>query len=152
MTRIDPFLWFDGTAEAAADLYVSLVPDSRIDSVTRGADGKAFTVAFTLAGVRYLALNGGPHYKLTPAFSLFVHCADQAEVDRLWDALLADGGSAMRCGWLNDRFGLSWQIVPERMNALLADPDPEKVGRVMAAMMQMIKLDVAALERAYRGE
>jgi predicted 3-demethylubiquinone-9 3-methyltransferase (glyoxalase superfamily) len=159
MTRIEPCLWLDGVAEEAANFYVSLLPDSRIDSVLRGPietpsarAGAVLAVNFTLGGNRFMALNGGAHYKPTPAISFFIHCADQAEVDHLWGALLADGGAPMACGWLTDRFGIAWQIVPERMNAMLADPDPAKVRRAFTAMTGMIKLDVAALERAFEGE
>jgi predicted 3-demethylubiquinone-9 3-methyltransferase (glyoxalase superfamily) len=159
MTRMEPCLWLDGTAEEAATFYTSLLPDSRIDSVMRApgdtpaaAEGAVLAVSFTMGGNRFMALNGGSHFKPTPAISFFIHCKDQAEVDRLWDALLADGGAAMACGWLTDRFGISWQIIPERMNEMLADPDPAKARRAFTAMTGMIKLDVATLERAFAGE
>lgn len=153
--RITPCLWFDTQAEDAANFYVSLFPDSRIDRVVRApgdnpstSAGAVLTVEFTLDGRGYLGLNGGPHYRLTPAFSMSVDCADQAEVDRLWGALIADGGAPSRCGWLTDRFGLSWQIVPRRLPDLMNGPDRARAGRVMRAMMGMVKLDVAALEAA----
>jgi predicted 3-demethylubiquinone-9 3-methyltransferase (glyoxalase superfamily) len=154
MGRITPFLWFDDQAEAAAEVYVSLFPNSRITGVSRygeagpGEPGSVMTVSFELDGSPVTALNGGPHFRLTEAFSMSVDCADQAEVDRYWDGLLADGGEPSRCGWLKDRFGLSWQIVPRVLPRLLADPDRAKAQRVMAAMLQMARLDVAALEAA----
>ena len=154
MSAITPCLWFDGDAEEAAASYVSLLPDSRIDNVMRspadtpsGAEGSVLTVEFTLAGQRFVGLNGGPHFRFNEAVSFMVDCADQAEVDRLWDALSADE-SAEQCGWLKDRFGLSWQIIPTALPELLGDPDPDKARRVMQAMLEMKKIDVAALERA----
>jgi len=157
MSRITPFLWFDDQAEEAANLYVSLFPNSRITSVTRygeagpGQPGSVMIVSFELDGLPVTALNGGPVFKLSEAFSMSVDCADQAEVDRYWDALLDDGGHASQCGWLKDRYGLSWQIVPRALPRLLADPDRAKAQRVMAAMLKMIKLDVATLEAAAAG-
>ena len=158
MSKIAPCLWFDGEAEEAAEFYVSLLPNSRIDQVQRnvtdGPAGKAGTVlvvAFTLAGQRFLALNGGTRFEYTPAISFQVDCADQAEVDRLWDAL-SDGGSAERCGWVRDRYGVSWQIVPTVLPKLLGDRDAAKAQRVMQAMLQMTKLDIAGLEAAYAGQ
>lgn len=158
MSRVSTCLWFDGSAEEAARFYVSLLPDSHVDTVQRspvawpaGKAGDVILVEFTLAGARYQGLNGGPNYRLTPAVSISVSCADQAEVDRLWDALVADGGAPVQCGWLRDRFGLSWQIVPAELPAMMKDPDGEKAGRVMHAMMEMVKLDVGALKRAYQG-
>ena len=157
MQRVTPFLWFDGQAEQAARLYVSLFPDSRIDRVTRspadtpsGPAGMVLTVEFTLGGVRFIALNGGPHFKFTEAFSIQVPCRDQAEVDRLWTAL-GEGGSEGRCGWLKDRWGLSWQVVPVRLQELMADPDPARARRTVEAMLKMGKLDIATLERAADG-
>jgi predicted 3-demethylubiquinone-9 3-methyltransferase (glyoxalase superfamily) len=151
-------LWFDGKAEEAAEFYVSLLPDSRIDTVHRGAldwpggaKGDVLMVEFTLAGRPHMALNGGPYFQFTPALSLAVDCADQAEVDRLWDALSA-GGSTMECGWLTDRYGLAWQITPARLTEMMRDPDAAKVERVFRAMFTMVKLDLAALEAAYAGE
>jgi predicted 3-demethylubiquinone-9 3-methyltransferase (glyoxalase superfamily) len=157
MSKISPCLWFDGEAEAAATFYVSLLPDSRIDRVQRnvvdgpaGRAGTVLIVAFTLAGQSFLALNGGRRFEYTHAVSFHIDCADQAEVDRLWGAL-SDGGATEQCGWLRDRYGVSWQIVPTVLPALLGDPDPAKAGRVMRAMLQMTKLDIAGLEAAYGG-
>jgi predicted 3-demethylubiquinone-9 3-methyltransferase (glyoxalase superfamily) len=159
MAKITPCLWFDGVAEEAAGFYVSLLPDSRIDKVMRSpADnpstpaGGVLTVEFTLAGQSFLGLNGGPQFPFTEAVSFSIDCEDQAEVDRLWNALTADGGKPVQCGWLKDRFGLSWQIVPRALPKLLSGPDKEGAKRAMEAMMEMVKLDVAELERAYRGE
>ena len=148
--KITPFLWFDGDALDAAELYVKVHPRSKILNVARRGD-TVMSVTFELDGQRVMALNGGPVYRLTPAFSFYVDCADQAEVDRLWAALLAGGGKEVRCGWLVDRFGVSWQIIPEALPRLIGDPDPEKARRVVEAMMGMQKLDVAALERAHAG-
>ena len=157
MSKISPCLWFDGEAEEAAKLYVSLLPNSRIEhvqkNVTDGPAGKAGTVLvvdFTLAGQRFMALNGGRRFEYTHAISFKIDCADQAEVDRLWDAL-SDGGSVERCGWLKDRYGVSWQIIPAVLPQLLGDPDPAKAKRVMEAMLQMVKLDIAGLKRAQEG-
>jgi predicted 3-demethylubiquinone-9 3-methyltransferase (glyoxalase superfamily) len=159
MSKITPCLWFDGTAEEAARFYVSLLPDSRIDNIMRApADnpstpkGAVLVVEFTLAGQRFMGLNGGPQFPFTEAVSFMVDCADQAEVDRLWDALTADGGSPGRCGWLKDRYGLSWQIVPRALPQLLGGPDRERAGRAMQAMMTMSKIDIDGLRRAYDGE
>lgn len=157
MSRISPFLWFDSQAEQAANLYVSIFPNSRITSSSRygeagpGPAGSVMTISFELDGLPVTALNGGPHFKLTEAFSMSVDCADQAEVDRYWDRLIADGGQPSQCGWLKDRFGLSWQIVPRALPRLLQDPDRAKAQRVMTAMLKMTKLDVATLEAAARG-
>ena len=157
MSKIAPCLSFDGEAEEAANFYVSLLSNSHIDQVQRnvtdspaGKAGTVLTVAFTLAGQRFLALNGGTRFEYTPAISFMVDCAHQAEVDRLWDAL-SDGGAPNRCGWLKDRYGVSWQIVPTVLPKLLGDRDPVKAQRVMQAMLQMSKLDIAALEAAHAG-
>jgi predicted 3-demethylubiquinone-9 3-methyltransferase (glyoxalase superfamily) len=154
MQRITPFLWYDGQAEQAARFYVSLLPESRIDRVTRapadtpsGPAGMVLTVEFTLGGVQFIALNGGPHYRFTEAFSIQIPCADQAEVDRLW-AALSEGGSEGRCGWLKDRWGLSWQVVPVRLQELMGDKDPARARRAVEAMLKMGKLNIAELERA----
>jgi predicted 3-demethylubiquinone-9 3-methyltransferase (glyoxalase superfamily) len=159
MSKIKPCLWFDGTAEEAANFYVSLLPDSRIRHVQRSPadnpstpEGAVIVVEFTLAGQDFMGLNGGPMFKFTEAVSFSIDCEDQAEVDRLWHALTADGGEPSRCGWLKDRFGLSWQIVPRALPQLLADPDPDRARRAMQAMMGMGKIDVAALRRAADGE
>lgn len=159
MTEIDtisPCLWFDGRAEEAAKFYASIFPDARIDHVwtstldTPGAkEGEVILVEFTLAGQSYQALNGGPHDSFNDAISLSVRCRDQAEVDRYWEALTADGGEPVQCGWLRDKFGVRWQIVPEVLMAMMKDPDRAKAERAMAAMMEMVKLDVARLEEAY---
>lgn len=153
---IAPCLWFDGRAEEAAAFYVSVFPDSRIHRVIRspidtpGASSDSpLLVEFTIAGQRYQALNGGPHDPFNDAISLSVTCPDQAEVDRLWEALTADGGKPVQCGWLKDRYGVSWQIVPEPLIDMIADPDLDKARRVMEAMMGMIKLDIEALRAAY---
>jgi predicted 3-demethylubiquinone-9 3-methyltransferase (glyoxalase superfamily) len=158
MSKISPCLWFDGEAEEAARFYVSLLPDSRIDRVQKnvmdspaGKAGTVLVVDFTLAGQRFMALNGGTRFEHTHAVSFHVDCADQAEVDRLWDAL-SEGGSIEQCGWLKDRYGVSWQIVPTVLGTMLSDPDQAKAQRVMQAMLRMVKLDVAGLERAYDGE
>ena len=157
MSKISPCLWFDVEAEEAANFYVSLLPDSRIDHVHRnlgdwpsGKAGTVLMVDFTLAGRRFLALNGGMRVEYTHAISMHVDCADQAEVDRLWDAL-SNGGSVERCGWLRDRYGVSWQIVPTVLPKLLGDRDTAKAQRVMQAMLRMYKLDIADLEAAYAG-
>lgn len=145
-------LWFDHQAQEAAETYVSLLPGSRIlaSYPARGNPGKTFLVHVELLGQRYSFLNGGPHYKLSPAASIELHLDTQAEVDRLWDALLA-GGEPMRCGWLTDRFGVSWQIVPRVLIELLLTPDDAVAARVTEVMMGMVKLDAAALEAAARG-
>ncbi len=153
MQRISPFLWFDDQAEQAAQFYVSLFPNSRILSVSRIGDaapgpGSVTAVRFVLDGVEFQAINGGPVFSFTEAVSFFVVAEDQAEIDRLWDALTADGGEPGQCGWLKDRWGLSWQIVPPVLNDLIADPDRERSRRVVEAMLQMGKLDIAALEAA----
>jgi predicted 3-demethylubiquinone-9 3-methyltransferase (glyoxalase superfamily) len=157
MSKIAPCLWFNGKAEEAANFYVSLLPDSRVDRVQKnvtdspaGKAGSVLVVEFTLAGQRFLALNGGMQVDYTFAISFHVDCANQTEVDRLWDGL-SKGGSVVRCGWLKDRYGVSWQIVPSILPKLLADPDPAKAKRVMEAMMKMIKLDIAGLQKAYEG-
>ncbi len=153
-----PCLWFDGKAEEAATFYTSLLPDSSVDKIWRspsdtpsGPAGMVLTVDFTLAGQRFQALNGGPEFTFNEAVSVVIECEDQAEVARLWDALTADGGEPGPCGWLKDRFGLSWQIVPRRLNELVEDPDPERARRAMEAMLQMGKIDVAELELAAAG-
>ncbi len=153
MQKITPWLWFDTEAEQAAEFYTSVFPSSRILEVTRyGAagprpEGMVMTVSFELAGQQLVALNGGSEYTFSPAFSLQVLCDSQEEIDTYWSAL-ADGGQEVACGWVTDRFGLSWQIVPRRLFELLRDPDRETSQRVMQAMLQMTKLDIAELERA----
>jgi predicted 3-demethylubiquinone-9 3-methyltransferase (glyoxalase superfamily) len=150
MDKVAVCLWFESGGEDAAAYYVSLLPDSRITHVLR-RDGAVLYVEFTLAGQRFQVLNAGPMYKLNPAASISVACANQAELDTLWDALL-DGGEAMACGWLTDRFGVSWQIVPHNLQAMMVDPDPARAERAFQAMQSMIKLDFAVLEAAWRGE
>ena len=157
MSKITPFLWFDTQAEEAATFYVAIFPNSRIGKVARyseagpGPAGSAMTVNFELDGQALIALNGGPHFNLNEAFSFVIDCQDQAEVDHYWDSLLADGGKESRCGWLKDRFGLSWQVVPRQLGELMSSSEPGVAGRVAKAMMQMVKLDVAKLEAAARG-
>jgi predicted 3-demethylubiquinone-9 3-methyltransferase (glyoxalase superfamily) len=157
MQKITPFLWFNGQAEEAARFYVSLFPDSRVERVTRsaadtpsGPAGMVLTVEFTLAGARFIALNGGPQFSFTEAVSFQIACKDQAEVDRLWSAFL-EGGSESQCGWIKDRWGLSWQVVPTRLHELLGDPDPARARRAMEAMLKMRKLNIAQLEHAADG-
>jgi len=159
MSKISPCLWFDGEAEQAANFYVSLLPDSRIETVQKntvdspaGKAGSVLVVDFTLAGQRFMALNGGTRFEYTHAISFKIDCADQAEVDRLWDALLKNGGSAEQCGWLKDRFGVSWQIVPTALTKYLGGSDKAGAQRAMAAMMGMVKLDIDGLRRAYEGK
>jgi predicted 3-demethylubiquinone-9 3-methyltransferase (glyoxalase superfamily) len=154
--KITPCLWFDDQAEEAVAFYVSVFPHARILEVTHFGEagprpaGMVLTVSFGLEGQEYMALNGGPQYSFTPAISLVVSCESQEEVDDLWAKLTA-GGQEVQCGWLTDRFGLSWQIVPRVLDEMLADEDTQKAQRVMAAMLQMIKIDIAALRRAYDG-
>jgi predicted 3-demethylubiquinone-9 3-methyltransferase (glyoxalase superfamily) len=156
MQKITPFLWFDSNAEEAATFYVSIFKDSRVTSVQRhgdagpGAKGSVMSLEFQLEGQQFIALNGGPQFKFTPAISLFISCEAQEEVDALWERLLV-GGAPQRCGWLQDRFGLSWQIIPAALGRLMADPDPVKSARVMQAMMKMVKIDVSELKRAHQG-
>lgn len=150
--KVRTCLWFDSRGEEAAQFYVSLLPDSRIESVYRpNPDGPAVVVTFILAGVPYMTLNGGPLFEHSPAMSISVTTKDQEETDRLWSALLADGGQESQCGWLTDRFGVSWQIVPEALPRLLMSDDPAAAERARGAMMGMKKLDIAALEAAYSG-
>ena len=157
--KIAPCLWFEGNAEEAVRFYTSVFPGSSVQKVHRAKadtpgnkEGDVLLIEFTLAGQSYQALNGPPHDKFNDAISLSVDCADQAEVDRYWAALTAGGGKPVQCGWLKDRFGLSWQIVPRRLIELLSDPDPATGKRVMEAMLKMVKLDVAALEAAAAGK
>jgi predicted 3-demethylubiquinone-9 3-methyltransferase (glyoxalase superfamily) len=159
MSKISPCLWFAGEAEEAANFYVSLLPDSRIEKVQKntvdgpgGKAGSVLVVEFTLAGQRFMALNGGIRFEYTHAVSFKIDCADQAEVDRLWEALSGNDGSVERCGWLKDRYGVSWQIVPTALGQYLGGPDRAGAQRAMAAMMQMVKLDIAGLKAAYEGK
>ncbi|MFN8580234.1 MAG: VOC family protein [Gemmatimonadaceae bacterium] len=154
MQKIVPFLWFDGNAEEAMNFYTSVFKRSTVGRVSRygdagpGPKGSVMSAQFELEGVQFFALNGGPLYKFTPAISLFVHCETQAEVDELFEKL-CEGGEPQQCGWLRDRFGVSWQIIPNVLGQLLSDPDPKKAGRVMQAMLQMKKIDIAGLQRAH---
>ena len=159
MDKVSTFLWFDGQAEEAATLYCSLLPDSRIDSIARapgdypaGQEGQVLVVEFTLAGRSFQAMNGGPGHPFTDAISLSVQTEDQAETDRLWDALIDGGGAPVACGWLRDRFGLSWQITPKVLVQALGSSDRGASKRAFEAMMQMVKIDVATIERAVAGE
>ena len=156
MQKITPFLWFNDQAEEAVKFYTSIFKDSKIESISRygddspGEKGKVMSATFKIAGQEFMALNGGPVYSFTPAISLFVDCKTQQEVDDLWEKLSA-GGEKGQCGWLKDKFGLSWQIVPAVLGELLGDKDAEKSGRVMQAMLKMTRLDIAGLQRAYAG-
>jgi len=156
MHKISPCLWFDGNAQEAVDFYLGVFRNARITETMRhteaspGTAGSVLAIMFELDGEELMALNGGSEFKFTPAISLFVKCEDQAEIDQYWDKLL-DGGQALSCGWITDRFGVTWQIAPRRLPSMLQDPDPVKANRTMQAMMGMVKLDVAALERAYNG-
>lgn len=157
--KVYPCLWFDGNAEEAANFYASLLPDSRVERVWRspadtpsGPEGMVLTVDFTLAGQRFTGLNGGPNFKFNESVSFVIECEDQAEVDRLWDALIADGGEPSQCGWLKDRFGLSWQITPKALNEMLESSDTDAARRAMEAMLTMGKIEVEELRRAYEGQ
>lgn len=157
MQKITPFLWFDGKAEEAMNFYISIFKNSKVGRVSRfgdagpGPKGSVMTASFQLEGQEFVTLNGGPQFKFTPAISFFVNCVTQQEVDELWEKLSA-GGQQGQCAWLTDKFGVSWQIVPATLMKLLQDPDPEKSKRVMQAMLQMTKIDIAGLERAYAGK
>lgn len=158
MSKISPCLWFNGEAEEAANFYVSLLPNSKIEAIQRntadspaGKAGTVLVIEFTLAGQRFMALNGGTRFEYTHAVSFKIDCEDQAEVDRLWEGLCANGGQAERCGWLRDRYGLFWQIVPTALPKYLAGPDREGAKRALQAMLGMVKLDIEALRRAYEG-
>ncbi|WNZ25828.1 VOC family protein [Leptolyngbya sp. NK1-12] len=155
--KIVPCLWFNGNAEAAAEFYVSLLPDSRIDRILKSPTdtpsvpaGMVLTVEFTLAGMQYMGLNGGSQFPFTEAVSFQIYCDDQPEVDRLW-AAIAEGGSEIACGWVKDRWGVPWQIVPRRLIELINDPDVDRARRAQEAMMQMVKIDIATIERAADG-
>ncbi len=151
MPTITPFLWFDTQAEEAMNFYASIFKRSKVISVNR-AQGKVLAVQFELEGQQFMALNAGPAFKFTEAISFFVGCETQQEIDELWAKLLADGGAPSQCGWLKDKFGLSWQIVPNALGRMLSDKDAAKSQRVMRAMLQMIKLDLKELQRAYDGQ
>lgn len=157
MQKITPFLWFEDQAEEAANFYTAIFKNSKIESVTRygeagpGPEGGAMTVSFELEGLQFTALNGGPEFNFTEAVSFLVDCKSQDEVDYLWEKL-TEGGEEGPCGWLKDKFGLSWQIIPTALTEMLNDPDPEKARRVTEAMLQMKKIDIPTLEQAYAGE
>src|SRR5258708_1658235 len=148
MKKITPFLWFDSKAEEAMHFYVSIFKNSKVLSVTPGLNGTEMSVTFELDGQEFFALNAGPQYKFTEAISFFVNCETQEEVDELWEKL-SEGGEKSQCGWLKDKYGLSWQIIPSALGEMLGDKDPEKAKRVMAAMLQMSKIDIAKLKQAY---
>jgi predicted 3-demethylubiquinone-9 3-methyltransferase (glyoxalase superfamily) len=156
MQKISPFLWFDNQAEEAMNFYVSIFENSKAGNVTRygaagpGPKGSVMTASFELEGQQFTALNGGPHFKFTEAISFVVSCKTQEEVDELWEKL-SEGGQTQQCGWLKDKFGLSWQIIPSALIELMSDPDPEKSQRVMEAMLQMTKIEIAKLRQAYEG-
>jgi predicted 3-demethylubiquinone-9 3-methyltransferase (glyoxalase superfamily) len=154
MQKITPFLWFDGKAEEAMNFYVSVVKNSKVVSVSRygegspGQKGTVMSATFELAGQRFIALNGGPQFTFSPAISFLINCETQEEVDQLWEKL-SDGGKKERCGWLKDKYGLSWQIIPSALGQMLGDKDPAKSRRVMQAMLQMDKIDIRGLKEAY---
>lgn len=157
MQKITPFLWFDYQAEEAVNFYAGIFGNSEILDIARygedgpGPAGSVMTVSFRIEGQNFMAVNGGPIYRFTPAISFVVDCKTQEEVDRLWESLAADGGEPGRCGWLTDKYGVSWQIVPTRLVELLSDPDPVRANRVMQAMLAMTRIDIAALEAASAG-
>jgi predicted 3-demethylubiquinone-9 3-methyltransferase (glyoxalase superfamily) len=151
MKKITPYLWFDTQAEVAMNFYVSLFKNSKVNNVSRGPDGRAFTVSFELDGQEFMGLNAGPQFKFNESISFFVNCEDQAEVDHFWNALTADGGEESMCGWCKDKYGLWWQIIPKQLGELMGDPDPEKSKRVTEAMLKMQKIIVADLQKAYDG-
>jgi predicted 3-demethylubiquinone-9 3-methyltransferase (glyoxalase superfamily) len=150
MLTVIPFLWFESQAEDAAKLYTSVFTRSKITAV-HGAPGQVMSVEFELEGQKVMALNGNPQHRFNESFSFFVGCDSQAEIDDLWTKLLAGGGQPSQCGWLKDRFGISWQIVPKALGAMLSDPDRARSGRALQAMLQMTKIDLPALQRAYEG-
>lgn len=157
MSKITPFLWFDNNAEEAVQLYTSIFKNSRILQTSRygeagpGPRGSVMTIRFELNGQEFMALNGGPHFKFNEAISFVVNCETQKEVDDYWEKLTGGGGKEVQCGWLKDKYGLSWQIVPAILGQLISDKDPEKAKRVTQAMMKMVKLDIEALKKAHQG-
>jgi predicted 3-demethylubiquinone-9 3-methyltransferase (glyoxalase superfamily) len=157
MQKITPFLWFDGKAEEAAKFYTSIFKNSKIGSISRygeegpGPKGAVMSATFQLDGQEFIALNGGPQFTFSPAISFFVNCETQGELDEIWEKL-CEGGKKNRCGWLQDKFGVSWQVIPTALGKLMSDPDPQKSGRVMKAMLQMEKIDIRALERAHENK
>ena len=150
MQTITPFLWFDGQVAEAMELYRSVFPEARVTDTIPGPNGSLMAATFELGGQRFTAFNGGPHYRLTPAVSMYVSCETQEEVDEIWSRLV-EGGEPTRCGWLVDRFGLSWQVIPTALPRLMFGPDREKAARVTSAMLEMQKIDIAGLERAAAG-
>jgi predicted 3-demethylubiquinone-9 3-methyltransferase (glyoxalase superfamily) len=157
MQKITPFLWFDDKAEEAMNFYTSIFKNSKVERITRygqggpGPKGTVMSCTFQLEGQEFMALNGGPQFTFSPAISFFVNCETQEEVDELWEKL-SEGGKKERCGWLKDKYGLSWQIIPTTLGKLLSDPNPEKSNRVMKAMLQMDKIDIARLQQAYKEQ
>ena len=152
MNKITPFLWFDSQAEEAMNLYVSIFKNSKVNNVSHGPDGKVFSISFNLNGQEFMGMNAGPHHKFNEAVSFYVDCKDQAEVDEYWNKLIADGGQESQCGWLKDKFGVSWQIIPKQLGELMGDPDPEKAQRTVQAMLKMQKIIVADLQKAHDGK
>lgn len=152
MKKITPFLWFDTQAEEAMKFYVSIFKNSKVLGVTPGPEGRAMSVSFELEGQEFIGLNAGPQFKFNEAISFFVDCETQEEVDELWRKLTAEGGEESMCGWLKDKYGLSWQIIPRGLGQMLNDPDPARAQRVMQAMLKMNKIDLAGLEQAYNQE
>jgi predicted 3-demethylubiquinone-9 3-methyltransferase (glyoxalase superfamily) len=151
MKKITPFLWFDTEAEEAMNLYISIFKNSKVLGVTPGPKGRAMSVNFELEGQEFIGLNAGPQFKFNEAISFLASCNSQAEVDELWEKLTADGGEEGNCGWLKDKYGVSWQIIPTVLSELLGDPDREKSGRAMQAMLQMKKIDIQGLQQAFDG-
>ena len=151
MQKVTTFLWFDGKVEEAANFYASVFKDAEVIDTMPGPGGKAMSATFRIGNQEYIAFNGGPHFQLTPAVSIFINVETQAEVDELWTKLLAGGGEESMCGWLKDRFGLSWQVIPKKLGQLLSDKDREKAGRAMQAMLKMKKIDIAGLQKAFDG-
>jgi predicted 3-demethylubiquinone-9 3-methyltransferase (glyoxalase superfamily) len=152
MQKITPFLWFNDNAEEAMNFYVSVFKNSKIIQINRGDDGKVFTGTFKLNGSTFRALNGGLIFKFNEAISFFIECANQAEIDSMWEKLLAGGGTESQCGWLKDRFGVSWQVVPKNLGDFLGGDDAAGRERAMAAMMKMVKLDIGKIQAAYEGK
>ena len=151
MQKINPFLWFDNQAEEAANFYLSVFKDSRMMGTMPGPDGKVLGVMFELEGTQFMAINGGPKFTFNESISFYVHCNDQADVDHYWEKLTADGGEESMCGWLKDKYGVSWQIIPQQLEKLMSGPDREKAGRATEAMLKMRKIDIAELEKAAKG-
>jgi predicted 3-demethylubiquinone-9 3-methyltransferase (glyoxalase superfamily) len=145
MTSISHMLWFNGQAEEAANLYISIFPESRVKEIARGPDGQAFTVNFEILGESYIALNGGPQFTFSEALSIVVNCDGQEEVDKYWTAFITSGGTEGRCGWLKDKFGVSWQVVPKQLGEALSNPNPERASAAMAAMLTMTKIVISEL-------